>query len=883
MHRSAKTGLRTAIFSGKSVHRAGLILSSALSAFSLMSGQAMAALAEPGDNIVRNGDFEVYEPVAGSDEVEFTGWESTDPSSVRVGPGANGTNSSVEFLFSPAPFSQSLSTATGDRYQISFRYRSEGGQGFEAYFGDVKIFDYSGDEAGPVDWNLYSFNTQAFDNNTTLRFVAKSFGVAQNVDLVSVIRCTTCAGNEPDNLGAVIDTTQPFFTTQDEAGQGTNLRGTRIVTFDGGTLRPADPGALGSAGTPLALRLQVTSNGGTLNNDGQGFALTGQIVNTAASATPFVITGAGGGTVGSSITNNGVLVVATTGLTNFTAPIINNANGRFMVNASGRARISGSVTGGGVIVQNGQLYVDGAIAAPVFVASNGVLRGSGAISGPTTVSGTLRPGNSPGTLFFTAPVSQAAGSNLVIEIDGPGTGNGAGNYSRVIVNGAGNSYTIANGATLTPVLRGITYSAGETPGTNSYNLTLGQRLQGIIQAEGGVFGAFSTVIQPTSGLPTGTRIVPVYAAKSVDLYVAPISYAGYAGLTRNQAATGSAIDAMDLAGATASRPLVSAIVPLSATAIAPALASLSGQGNANLPLAAIEAGYVFTNQISVRRSQFAEATDGLQAWGRVFGNTARTGDDGNNPGFRSRIAGGVLGIDFGSAGGLRGGIAGGYGDGNVRNADDNGRADLRSYFAGAYLGIQKGALSVNGQFGGAFNKFDSSRPVNVGTLSRTATAVVDGNSTSAALDIGYRFDSGALLIEPTGFVRYDTVKVDDFTEQGADVFSLTVRNNRYTRVAAGIGARFRANMTTSGGAVIQPEAYAVWRRELKDSRYALTQSLAGQSFVVEAAAPGRDAALLGVSVGAQLSGRFRLAAAYDAELSENRTAHAITAQLRITW
>ena len=854
-----------------------------MSAFMLMSGQALAASGEPGGNIVRNGDFEDYQPVAGSEEVEFTGWESTDPSSVRVGSGANGTNSSVEFLFSPAPFSQNLSTATGDRYQVAFQYRSEGGQGFEAYFGDVKIFDYSGDEAGPVDWKSYVFNTQAFDNNTTLRFVAKSFGVTQNVDLVSVIRCTSCAGNEPDNLGAVIDATQPFFTTQDEAGQGTNLRGTRIITFDGGTLRPADPGALGTAAKPLAARLQVTTNGGTLNNDGQGFALTGQLVNTAASATPFVIAGSGGGTVGSFITNNGTLVVTTTGSTDFTGPIINNANGRFVVNAGGRARISGSVTGGGVIVQNGQLYVDGAIAAPVFVASNGVLRGSGVISGPTTVSGTLRPGNSPGTLYFAAPVSQAAGSNLVIEIDGPGTGNGAGNYSRVIVNGAGNSYTIANGATLTPVLRGITYSAGETPGTNSYNLTLGQRLQGVIQAEGGVFGAFSTVIQPTSGLPTGTRILPVYAAKSVDLYVAPVSYANYAGLTRNQAATGSAIDAIILAGDTAARPLVSAIVPLSATGIAPALASLSGQGNANLPLAAIETGYVFTNQISARRSQSGEATDGLQAWGRVFGNTARTGDGGNNPGFRSRIAGGVLGFDFGSAGGLRGGVAGGFGDGNVRSADGNGRVDLRSYYVGAYLGIQKDALSVNGQVGGAFNNFDSNRSVNVGALSRTATADVDGNSTSAALDIGYRIESGRLLIEPVGFVRYDTVKVDDFTEQGADVFSLTVRNNRYTRVAAGVGARFRADLATSGGAVIQPEAYAIWRRELKGPRYALTQSLAGQSFVVEAGEPGRDAALLGVSIGAQLSGRFRLAAAYDAELSENRTGHAITAQLRIAW
>lgn len=863
--------------------RAGLLLSAATAALALMPGEAMAACDAPNGNIVCNGDFEIYQPVPGSDEVVFDGWTSTDPSSVRVGPGADGTGSSVEFLFSPAPFSQDLTTTTGDRYEVGFRYRSEGGQGFSAYFGDVKIFEYSGDEAGPVDWTEYRFNTQAFAGNTALRFVADSFGAAQNIDLVSVIRCTTCAGNEPDNLGAVIDTTQPFFTTEDDAGQGTNLGGTRVVTFDGGTLRPADPTALGTVAQPLALAVQVTADGGTLNNQGQGFVLTGQITNTAAAATPFVITGTSGGIVDSAVANNGALVVSTAGRTTFTGTVTNGATGTLVVSGGGNVQVGGSVSGGSVIVQSGELSVGGTIAAPLLVSNGGVLRGSGTILGPTAISGTLNPGNSPGTLYFSAPVSQAAGSNLVIEIDGPGTGNGAGNYSRVIVNGAGNSYTIAEGATLTPVLRGITYSAGETPGTNSYNLTLGQRLQGIVQAEGGVFGTFSTVVQPTDGLPTGTRILPVYAATSVDLYVAPASYANYTGLTRNAAAAGGAIDALILAGATASRPVVNAIVPLGANAIAPALSSLSGQNNANLPLVAVEAGQAFTNQISARRTEFDQAADGFQVWGRAFGNTARTKDDGNNPGFRSRIAGGVAGVDYGTAGGLRGGIAGGFGDGNVRGANDIGRADVKSYYAGAYLGIQKDALSVNGQVGVTFNNFDGSRTAAVGPLSRAATMDVDGNTTSAALDVGYRIKAGTFSIEPIGFVRYDTVKVDDFTEQSADILALTVRNERYDRLGAGVGARFSADLATSGGTLIQPEAHASWRHELKNPGYALTQSLAGQSFVVHAGAPGRDAALLGAGIGARWSSKFRLVAAYDVELANNRTGHAITGQLRVAW
>lgn len=883
MRHSRQMHLTPGIFSGMNPRRSALMISGTITAFMLISSEAWAACNLANGNIVCNGDFESFQPVPGSDEVIFDNWVSSDPASLRVGRGAGGTNSSVEFLFSPEPFSQNLSTVTGDRYKVAFQYRSEGGQSFAAFFGDVKIFEFSGDEAGSIDWTEYSFNVQAFGSNTALRFVAASFGVAQNIDLVSVIRCTSCASNEPDNLAAVIDKSQPFFTTRDEAGRGTAVGNIRTATLDGGTLRPPDSEALGTPVDPLTVRVQVTSNGGIVDNAGQGFALTGQILNTASSATPFIITGAGGGTVAGAITNNGTLVVSTTGTTNIDGPVINSPIGQLVVSSGGSARVNGTLSGGNVIVQNGTLSVAGAVSAPIDVARNGELRGTGAVSGATTIAGTLRPGSSPGTLSFSSPVSQTAGSTLVIEIDGPGTGQGAGNYSRVVVNGSGNSYTIANGVTLIPVLRGISFPTGTAPAGNQYNLTLGQRLEGVIQAQGGVFGTFSSVIQPTGGLPAGTRIIPLYSATSVDLFVSPASYGSYGGITQNQAAVGGAIDALILTGATVSRPLVSAIVPLGATAISPALSSLSGQSIANLPLAAVEASHAFTDQIGVRRSQFAQASDGLQFWGWVFGNTAKTSSDGNNPGFLSRLAGGILGVDFASASGLRAGIAGGFGGGNVRAADGNGRAELRSYYAGGYLGIQKTSLSVNAQLGVNFNNFGNNRTVSVGALSRSANADIDGKTTSAALDIGYRIKTGSFTIEPIGFARYDTVKVSDFIEEGADVFALTVNNRRYSRLSTGVGARLRAEIATANGAVIQPEAHASWRHELKDPRYALTMSLAGQSFAVQSGAPGRDAALLGASIGAQLSAKLRLVAAYDVELARNRTGHDMSAQLRMQW
>ena len=102
------------------------------------------------------------------------------------------------------------------------------------------------------------------------------------------------------------------------------------------------------------------------------------------------------------------------------------------------------------------------------------------IAGPVTVHGRLAPGNSPGTLHASATVEMQRGSIFQQDINGLGTGAGPGNYSRLLITGAGNQF-IAGGATLVPNLVGITGSDTYTP----YVPQLGDAFR-IISAEGGV-------------------------------------------------------------------------------------------------------------------------------------------------------------------------------------------------------------------------------------------------------------------------------------------------------------------------------------------------------------------------------------------------------------
>ncbi len=148
---------------------------------------------------------------------------------------------------------------------------------------------------------------------------------------------------------------------------------------------------------------------------------------------------------------------------------------------------STTVTAGTLSINNSFTTTNGMSVSP-----SATLTGVGPINatGEILISGTLSPGNGIGNMTINAPVRQAAGSTLLVEL-APAT---AGDLSAV----AG-SYTIMPGATL---------MLSPTPGVypTPYSKT-------IVQTSGGVFGTFDTVI---STFPTFIPDVQ-YTANSIIL------------------------------------------------------------------------------------------------------------------------------------------------------------------------------------------------------------------------------------------------------------------------------------------------------------------------------------------------------------------------------
>ncbi|HVK42590.1 MAG TPA: polymer-forming cytoskeletal protein, partial [Phenylobacterium sp.] len=335
---------------------------------------------------------------------------------------------------------------------------------------------------------------------------------------------------------AVIDTSKSFFSGDESALQSST------VTFDGGTLKPDAP-------LTLTQTVIVGSSNGAVDPNGGVVTLSGSITGPGR----LTVTGSGSLVVSGSVSNSGGMNVQSGGLTvarggNVSGPVridggavtveqggtvsapVTVGNGAVTIDQGGTVASTVTVESGGTAKVNGE--VNGA----VNVAEGATLGGGGRIGGDTSVSGVLAPGNSPGTLVFTAPVTLNASATYQVEIDGAGTGSGAGNHDQVVV--AGSSF--AAGGRLTPILRGISGAA-----TNSYTPALGQTFE-VVSASGGIAGRFTSLVQPAAGLAAGTRFDVIYAPTTVTLAVTPGSYADLAaaGLAQsdNQRAVGAALE-----------------------------------------------------------------------------------------------------------------------------------------------------------------------------------------------------------------------------------------------------------------------------------------------------------------------------------------------------
>ena len=276
-------------------------------------------------------------------------------------------------------------------------------------------------------------------------------------------------------------------------------------------------------------------------------------------------------------------------------------------------------------------------------------------------------------------------------------------------------------------------------------------------------------------------------------------------------------------------------------------------------------------------------------WARPFGNREQQDRRGGRAGYKADIAGLTLGADRAVSDVLRLGAAFAYARANV-NGTGRGRGDgadllnLQALIYGAW-DARETPWFVDAAMTFAQTRYEGARQIDIAPLGRRARASYDSYQAGLRFGAGYEFALGrGLTLSPRAEADYSFLYRDDYTETGAGAFNLRVEGRRSHRLTTGLGAALRTEIRRDQLTLI-PEASVMWLRDwgARDSRTVarFAGDLGAGHFSTRAAAPGRNAARLGLGLGVWSDSGWQVSARYDGEFRSGRRWHGVS--LNLQW
>ncbi|MGB8991639.1 MAG: autotransporter domain-containing protein [Desulfobaccales bacterium] len=571
---------------------------------------------------------------------------------------------------------------------------------------------------------------------------------------------------------------------------------------------------------------------------------------------------------------------------------------------SGTSTYSNTIT-----VSAGGLNVQGDYAnAPVIVQSGGSLSGTGTI-GNVTNSGTVSPGNSPGTLNVVGSYTQTSNGTLRTEVASPT------NYDIISISGVPGTANLTG--TIAPTLLG------------GYRPLVNQVFPGVVTTTGGVVGTFSNVAQPLT-----LNWQPVYNVNRVDLQFQP-NYANPAlGLTSDGQAVGNmlqgvaggnltggmagvlnAIDSLNSTGAVANaykqispekagalaslgfvaatfqvRNLATRTTNLRFTGGQASGGSASNSGGLSFNFSKLDGmmlaynGASLSNLFSARKEfQAPESRWGLFAdGGAAFGSQNSSV---NQTGYNFTLGGLTVGADYRLLDNLLVGLATGYSNTSSGFFGSGGSVNANTIPFNAYAAYFPGSLYAYGSLGYALNLFDLKRGINFDTFARTASSSTTGNQFNLYGETGYDFRMSRFILTPAATLAYSALWVGGFTEQGAGDLNLKIASQTADSLQTGLGGRLTVPLRV-GSIKVVPQGYAFYQHEFSNGSRGLNASLSqgSSTFNFQTDAAKRNYALVGASIIVGLKKNISAQINYNAEVGRsNSTVQYVNAGLRLEF
>jgi uncharacterized protein with beta-barrel porin domain len=231
-------------------------------------------------------------------------------------------------------------------------------------------------------------------------------------------------------------------------------------------------------------------------------------------------------------------------------------------------------------------------------------------------------------------------------------------------------------------------------------------------------------------------------------------------------------------------------------------------------------------------------------------------------------------------------LAGGATSFSVANGG-SGRSDL--FQAGAFIKHKAGAAYASAALAYGWQDITTDRTVTIAGVDRLR-AQFNANAFSGRIEGGYRFVTpwmNGFGFTPYAAAQFTSFDLPGYAEQvlsGANTFALNYGSKSVTASRSEFGVRSDKSYAV-GNAVLTLRGRAAWAHDYNTDRNvsATFQSLPVANFVVNGAAPARDAALTSASAEMKFISGLSLAAAFEGEFSGITYSYAGKGVMRYQW
>ena len=362
------------------------------------------------------------------------------------------------------------------------------------------------------------------------------------------------------------------------------------------------------------------------------------------------------------------------------------------------------------------------------------------------------------------------------------------------------------------------------------------------------------------------------------------------GHTRNQIATGAAIDTLDGSNAvwraialTNDQDLVRASFDaLSGEIYASAQSALIEDsrfvGNAAIDRvrsAFDTAGASYAPVLAYRPGEapviVAPDYAGPVVWADGVGSWASTDSDGNAASLDRSTGGFLLGADR-LVGDWRAGILAGYSHSKFKAKDRGSSASSDNWHLGLYGGSEWADLALRAGLAYSWHDIDTRRAISIHGLTDSVSAGYDAGTFQAFGEFGYGIEAGPARFEPFVNLAHASFRDDDFAESGGAA-ALTSRSDTtgVTFTTLGVRAEHRLMLYTT---IATLKGTLGWRHAFGDVVPTSTNAFAGSDAFIIAGAPiARDSAVVEAGFDLELSPQSTFGLNYAGQLAESAQDH----------